>query len=130
MNHGLCNAGIKVWSCISGLSRFKSINTVDSTVENDRIHLYLHLIYVNSPAIVAKIEYHSLVSPIVLRGGRPRLIQIPQMKPAIVKTDRADVRHAVFRYPDKDSTEAATERTTAEQAKYMNVFQPIILQVL
>ena len=130
MNQGLCKAGIKDWSCISGLSRFKRMNTVDSIVENESIHLYFHLMYVNSPAIVAKNEYHSLVSPMVLRGGRPRVIQRPQMKPAIVKAERTDVRHAALRRRDNDAADAATERATAPQAKYMNVPQSIILQVL
>ena len=106
------------------------MNTVDSTVDYDSIHLYFHLMYVNRPAMVAKNEYHSLVSPTVLKGGRPRVIQNPHMKPAMVKAERADVRHAALRWPDNDAADAATERATAPQAKYMNVPQPIILQVL
>ena len=39
MNHGLWRAGISVWSCISGFRTFNRMNTVESTVENDKIHL-------------------------------------------------------------------------------------------
>jgi hypothetical protein len=51
------------------------MNTEASTVEKERIHLYLHLKYVKSPETRTKKEYHSLVSPIVFKGGLSRRIQ-------------------------------------------------------
>ena len=59
------------------------MNTVARTVEKDNIHLYFHLIYVNSPDSNAKKEYQRRVSPIVLRGGLPRLVHRPQIKTLI-----------------------------------------------
>ena len=43
--------------------------------------------YVKSPAMRAKNEYQSLVSPIVLRGGLSRLIQRPVMNASITAMD-------------------------------------------
>jgi hypothetical protein len=66
---------------------FIIMNTVARTVENERIHLYLHLRYVKRPAKIAKNEYHRRVSPIVLKGGRSRLIHRPAMNEASTASD-------------------------------------------
>ena len=62
------------------------INTVARTVEYERIHLYRHLIYVKRPAIIAKKEYQSLVSPIVRRGGLSNVSHKPAMNEARTTT--------------------------------------------
>jgi hypothetical protein len=43
MNQGLWRAGTRVLPAFSGLRATRRINTVERTVENDKIHLYLHL---------------------------------------------------------------------------------------
>lgn len=83
------------------------MKTVASNVENERIHLYLHLIYVKSPDRSAKKEYHSLVSPIVLNGGRFSPHQNRVMKEARIKTERipnnmATLRLFLYLYEETD----------------------------
>ena len=63
------------------------MKTVASTVEKDRIHLNLHHAYVRRPESRAKNEYQSLVSPIVLSGGRPKLIQRSTMNEASTRIE-------------------------------------------
>ena len=66
---------------------FITMNTVARTVENDRIHLKRHHIYVKRPESRAKNEYHSLVSPIVFKGGRPRLTHRRTMNAAMIRME-------------------------------------------
>lgn len=130
MNHGLWSAGTSVWSWISGFSIFNRMNTEESTVEKDRIHLYLHLTYVKRPAATAKKEYHNLVSPIVLSGGRSSDIHNKTMNKART-ADEADVNPtAVLRCDSHAQAAPPAMSRTAAAAKYMNRSQFIISQVL
>ena len=139
MNHALCSAGISVWSWISGRATFKTMKTVARTVENDRIHLYLHLRYVSRPARRAKNEYHSLVSPIVLIGGRSSDIHRPTMNAvnaakAPNAIPRASVRRRRYLCEEadqwslahKDTTDAPTASATAGTANHMKLLQVIM----
>jgi hypothetical protein len=112
------------------LNTLSRIKTVERTVENERIHLYLHLKYVNSPEIPAKKEYQSLVSPIVFIGGRPNVIHNPTMKARRIRDEDAAQHIAPFLLPQKARIDAEAEARIAATAKYMNPSQPIIVQVL
>ena len=105
---------------------FIIMNTVASTVEKDRIHLYLHRRYVNSPATRAKKEYHSRVSPIVRKGGRPRVIHNPAMKNANTAAEAAAVPMAAFLLAHADMTAPATESVTEAMANHMKLSHVII----
>jgi hypothetical protein len=96
-------------------------------VEKDKIHLYFHLIYVKRPAKIAKKEYHNLVSPVVLNGGRSRLIHKPQINTAKAHADRTDMTIAAFLLSNKDSKDAVKAAPVAQDAKYMNTSQLISL---
>ena len=102
------------------------MNTEESIVENDRIQLYFHLRYVNSPDIPAKNEYHNLVSPIVRKGGRFNDIHIPQINAANMIIDRAEKNTADFRFIKNAYTEAQMAHKTDGTAKYMNISQLIV----
>ena len=128
MNQGLCNAGINVWSCISGLRIFSNMKTVANTVEYDNIHLYLHFRYVKSPANNAKKEYQSLVSPIVLRGGRPNVIQNPAIKHPRSIIDSIDrMTENFLPFLKKAIAAAAKDNKTDGAANQMNDSQVIII---
>ena len=101
------------------------MKTVERTVEKDRIHLYFHLMYVKSPAIPAKNEYHSLVSPIVLRGGLFNEIHIPTIKAARVRIENTAEQIAAFLRPNKENKDAEKEADIAGTAKYMKISQLI-----
>ena len=97
------------------------MNTVARTVEYERIHLYLHLTYVKRPAINAKNEYHSLVSPMVRKGGLSRVSHMPIMNEARTATaapvkEIAIVRRRLYRTDDTDQWSFAHIETTAPQA--------------
>ena len=94
MNYMLWSAGMSDWSCISGLTMFMIENTVETTVEKESIHLYFHLRYVIVPAIPIKREYHSLVSPIVLRGGLSSEVHNPAINAANTTVSAVDSRTA------------------------------------
>jgi hypothetical protein len=81
---------------------------------------------VNSPAIIAKNEYQSLVSPVVRNTGRSSSIHSPQMNTA--RTPAADTAKATaaLRLPANDSKDAPAEQRMAVIAKYMKLSQPII----
>ena len=83
--------------------------------------------YVKSPAIVAKNEYQSLVSPVVRRGGLSNSIQKPHINEAKTPTDRISKSIAHLRLPAKADTDATTEQAIAAQAKYMKLSQLIAL---
>lgn len=82
INHGLCRAGMSVWSWISGFRILIMANTAPTTVEKDKIHGYLQRIYVSSPDTLMKKVYHNLVSPMVRKGGRCTYIQNPAINTA------------------------------------------------
>lgn len=82
--------------------------------------------YVASPAKVAKKEYHSRVSPVVLSGGRSRVIQSPVMKASRINAEMHVDATAGFLIEQKDSTEPRSEKNTAERPNHMNIFQPIM----
>ena len=82
MNHGLCKAGISVWSWISGLAMFIMVKTVAKRAEKNKIHLYRQRRNVASPQMLMKKAYHNLVSPMVRSGGRCRPAHNPIMKAA------------------------------------------------
>ena len=82
--------------------------------------------YVASPAKVAKKEYHSRVSPVVLSEGRSRVIQSPVMKASSINAETHDAATADFLIEQKDSTEPRSEKNTAERPNHMNIFQPIM----
>jgi hypothetical protein len=106
------------------------MNTVESTVENDRIHLYRQRRYVNNPASDAKNEYHSLVSPIVRSGGLSSDTHKVQIKHARTNAEAEARATAPFLRLAKARNEAAAEQHTDTAAKYMNISQPIIFEVL
>lgn len=120
MNHGLCNAGISVWSWISGLRMLMTTKTVANTVEKGRIHRYFHLQYVNRPDTNAKKEYQRRVSPIVLIGGRPREIQRPIMKVRRIIIPPEISQTAGVRLPTAEKTEPTTDISTATEPNHMN----------
>lgn len=82
--------------------------------------------YVASPATVAKNEYHSLVSPVVLSGGLSRANQSPAIKVSNINAEMHVDATAGFLNEQKDSTEPRSEKNTAERPNHMNIFQPIM----
>jgi hypothetical protein len=85
---------------------------------------------VNRPAIPAKKEYHRRVSPIVLNGGRPRLIHSKPINPAKDMDATAAAATARMRLLLNEKTDAISEATMHTAAKYMNISHPIIFEVL
>jgi hypothetical protein len=119
------------------------MKTVASIVEKDMIHLYLHLRYVSRPARMAKNEYHSLVSPIVLIGGRSRDIH----KPAMNAVNTAKAPKAIASASERrrryfsdeadqwslahnDTTDAPTANATAGTANHMKLLHVIMTQIV
>lgn len=103
------------------------MKTVDNTVEYDNIHLYFHLRYVNSPADSANKEYHSLVSPIVLNGGRPNAAQNPTMKPPSTMMEKIEnAIESFLPFGKKAITADIIDNRTAGAANHINVSQTII----
>ena len=74
------------------------------------------------PDIPAKKEYHRRVSPMVLRGGRPRLIHSKPINPAKTIDAVAAETIASLRLLNSASSEAAREAPIDATAKYMNTF--------
>lgn len=68
----------------------------------------------------AKKEYQRRVSPIVLRGGRSRLIHKRAMKEASESRDAVLKVTASLRLSDSDRTAAAAERVEADIPNHMN----------
>lgn len=99
---------------------------MESIVLKLNIHLYLHLIYVISPANGKKNEYQSLVSPIVRNGGRSnenhnKAIKVPnKIRPKAVNV------HALFLAPLKALHDPIIQNRTDGMAKYINQSQLII----
>jgi hypothetical protein len=117
------------------------MNTVANTVENDNIHLYFQTMYVSRPDRSAKNEYQSLVSPIVLIGGRSRDIHNPTIN--AVSTHNAAKAKPIasprrLRYTTDDpaqwslaaidTPDATTAKAIAATANHMNAFQVIMTQ--
>lgn len=73
--------------------------------------------YVASPAIVAKKEYHSRVSPVVLSGGRSRVIQSPVMKASSINAETHEAATADFLNEQKDSTAPQKRKEYSRKAK-------------
>lgn len=99
---------------------------MESIVLKLNIHLYLHLIYVTSPANGKKNEYQSLVSPIVRNGGRSsenhnKIIKVPnKIRPKAVNV------HALFLASLKAFHDQIIQNRTDSMAKYINQSQLII----
>lgn len=115
------------------------MNTVANIVEKESIHLYRHMQYVKRPDRSAKKEYHSLVSPIVLKGGRSRLNHINTMKVAITSIDAVLRKIAILRlflYLNEDTdqwsfahsadTAPPAARTTAATPNHMKLSHVIM----
>lgn len=107
------------------------MKTVARTVENGRIHLYFHLMYVNSPDMNAKKEYHNRVSPIVLKGGLPKLVHNPVIKAASTTTEPAEKQIASILDGSlelfiAERTADTEDRITAAAANHMNISQVTI----
>ena len=105
------------------------MKTVARTVEKDRIHLYLHLIYVNSPETKAKNEYHRRVSPIVRKGGLPRLVHNSTMNEARTRSDADPHADAIRRLSHRAISAPAADNTAAEIPNHMNTSH-VMTQVL
>jgi hypothetical protein len=78
----------------------------------------------------AKNEYQSRVSPIVLKGGRSRIIHSIPMNPAKASDAVTDNPMASLRLSHSASTDAASDAPIDAIAKYMNKSHPIIFPVL
>lgn len=79
----------------------------------------------------AKNEYHNLVSPIVLKGGLPRLTHNPAIKAARTITEPAEkqidnILDGSLEVLIADRTAATEERNTAAAANHMNISQVTI----
>lgn len=72
-----------------------------------------------------KKEYQSLVSPVVLSGGRPRVIQKPAMKAEYTRIPAAMRASAGFRLENIAAAEPPVHRITATEAKYMKTLHVI-----
>jgi hypothetical protein len=84
---------------------------------------------VNRPDTPAKNEYQSLVSPIVLNGGRRREIHMPKMNAASTRIDATEKATAPLRRAQSARTDAITEHTMDGRAKNNNISQVIIFEV-
>jgi hypothetical protein len=126
MNQGLWRAGTRLLPAFSGLRATRRINTVERTAENDNIHLYLHLINVNSPAIPAKNEYHILVSPIVRRGGVPDIIHFEQIRHASAANASPEKQIAVLRHPAQAKAAPVTASTIAIYGIRKIIFEDLL----
>ena len=66
-----------------------------------------------------KNDYQSLVSPVVLSGGRPRVIQKPAMKAEYTRIPAAMRAIAIFLRENIAAAEPPAHRITAAEAKNM-----------
>lgn len=74
-----------------------------------------------------KNEYHNLVSPIVLNGGRCRFIHNPAMKMKKMNEPMAVVAMAVFLWLRKDSIVPTAQNVVAAVAYMWNVSQVMVV---